>query len=239
MGFAEGKDGGGSIKELHRKGLIEPAGKIGRRIRWKLVGDKLNQSHIDLMSSLMKNTSLPADQEALIVQLLGEAKDLSVFLSESIGLKGFHYFLQSLFLVLRQMGYFFTEKSSPFILYSSTLTDAEKDILLKIKDIRDAIAHKESSKNYLNANIKIIGGMNFKNGDVEIQYGSIKLYLIGEIFDLHKKLRKLFASADELVFLRRGYGWQQDEKELQEVEASLKEKLKDPQALLNKQFHKF
>lgn len=232
IGFAEGRGEGGSIKELSNKGIIEPAGKVGRRIRWKLVEGKIAQSDINSMSNLMKHSSLPAEQELLIEQLLGEAKDSSVLVSQKIGSKEFHYFIQSLFLSLRQMGYFFTEASSPLLHYGSGLTLPEKDILVKIRNIRDAIGHKDSRHNFLNANIKIVGGMNFNNGDVEIQYGENKVYLVGEIFAIHKKLRRLFSSASELAFLNRGYNWKQNEKDLQIAESELKEKLKNPTALL-------
>ena len=54
MGFAEGREEGGSVKELSRKGLVEPAGKVGRRIRWKLVNRRIKQKNINLMSKLVK-----------------------------------------------------------------------------------------------------------------------------------------------------------------------------------------
>ena len=233
MGFAEGRGEGGSIKELYKKSLVEPAGRVGRRVRWKLINSKLAQRDIDLMSGLVKQDSLPAEQEGLIVELLGEAKDLSILIADNIDSKGSQYFLQSFFLVLRQLGYFFTEGSSPLLHYGSSLSEADKDILIRIKDIRDGIGHRESEKNFLTANFKITGGMNFKDGDVEIQYGRNKVYLVGEIFSIHKKMRRLFSSVDELAFLNRSYGWNRDERELREAEANLKEKLKNPQALLS------
>src|SRR3990167_11518814 len=232
IGFAEGRGEGGSIKELSNKGFVEAAGKVGRRIRWKLDEQKINQKDVNLMNSIMKHSSLPSEQEILIEQLLGEAKNLSILVADNIGSKGFHYFMQCLFLDLRQMGYFFTEAASPLLHYGSGLTQPERDILGKIRNIRDAIGHKESSHNFLNANLKIVGGMNFKNGDVEIQYGENKVYLVSEIFAIHRKLRRLFSSANELAFLSRGYGWNQDEKELQDSESQLREKLKNPAALL-------
>src|SRR3989344_3571974 len=81
MGFAEGRGEGGSIKELYKKSLVEPAGRVGRRVRWKLINSKLAQRDIDLMSGLVKQDSLPAEQEGLIVELLGEAKDLSILIA--------------------------------------------------------------------------------------------------------------------------------------------------------------
>ncbi|MBI2621182.1 MAG: hypothetical protein HYW63_00860 [Candidatus Levybacteria bacterium] len=233
IGFAEGREEGGSVKELNKKGLIEPAGKIGRRVRWRLVTGKLNSRDIDVMIGLIKHSPIPAEEESLIVELIGEAKDLAILISRNIGTKGYHYFLQSFFLVLRQMGYFFTEHSSTIFHYSSALSQAEVEILEKIRDIRDAIGHRESRKNFLTANIKLVGGMFFKNNDVEIQYGRNKIYLVGEILAIHKKMRKLFSSADELAFLSRSYGWQYDEKELREAEKQLIEKLKNPKALIN------
>lgn len=232
MGFADGRGEGGSIKELYKKGLVEPTGRVGRRVRWRLVNNKLTQRDIDLMNGLVKQVSLPAEQEGLIVELLGEAKDLSILIADNIGSKGTQYLLQSFFLVLRQMGYFFTEGSSPLLHYGSSLSEPDKDILIRVKDIRDGIGHRESEKNFLTANFKLIGGMNFKDGDVEIQYGRNKVYLVGEIFSIHKKMRRLFSSVESLAFLNRSYGWNRDENELQEAEANLKKKLKNPQALL-------
>lgn len=37
VGFAEGKIEGGAIKELSKKGWIEPFGRVRRQIRWRLV----------------------------------------------------------------------------------------------------------------------------------------------------------------------------------------------------------
>lgn len=53
MGFAEGRDEGGSVKELYKKGLIEPAGKERRRIRWKLIIGNLNEEDIISMKKLV------------------------------------------------------------------------------------------------------------------------------------------------------------------------------------------
>src|SRR3989338_11634848 len=53
MGFAEGRDEGGSVKELYRQGLVEPAGKEGRRIRWRLVKGKLKDKDILSMKKLV------------------------------------------------------------------------------------------------------------------------------------------------------------------------------------------
>jgi hypothetical protein len=234
MGFAESRSEGGSIKDLKAKGIVKAQGKIGRRLRWKLVDGKIRKQDIDKMRELEKSIPLTSDKEALVVQLLGDARDLWILLAKDIGSKGSTYFLEHLFLNLRQMGYFFTEKSSPLFTYGKSLSDAELDVVTKITNIRHAIGHRESEKNYLTPMLKIVGGWNFKDGDVEIQYGQNRLYLLGEVFEIHRKLRKLFSSVTELGFLTRGYGWKSDEEKLDKAEKMLKDKLKDPVELLKK-----
>ena len=232
MGFAESRSEGGSIKDLKAKGIVKAQGKIGRRIRWKLVESEILKEDIDKMRELVSSIPLTSTEEALIIQLLSDARDLCILLTKDIGSKGSTYFLEHLFLNLRQMGYFFTEKSSPLFTYGKSLSDAELDVITKITNIRHAIGHRESEKNYLTPMLKIVGGWNFKDGDVEIQYGQNRLYLLGEVFAIHRKLRKLFSSATELGFLTRGYGWKSDEEKLDKAENMLKDKLKDPVALL-------
>ena len=51
--FAESKQQGSYLKQLHEKGWIVPAGLINRRVRWELV-KKFNPSEIKLMKDLLK-----------------------------------------------------------------------------------------------------------------------------------------------------------------------------------------
>ena len=53
MGFAEGRSEGGSIKELSKQGFVRAAGKVGRKIRWKLVEGTLNSADITSMRNLL------------------------------------------------------------------------------------------------------------------------------------------------------------------------------------------
>lgn len=235
MGFAESRSEGGSIKDLKAKGIVKAQGKVGRRIRWKLVDSEIRKQDIEKMRELVNSIPLTSKEEALIVQLLGDARDLWILLAKDIGSKGSTYFLEHLFLNLRQMGYFFTEKSSPLLMYGESLSDAELDVLTKITCIRHAIGHRESEKNYLTPMLKIVGGWNFKDGDVEIQYGQNRLYLLGEVFAIHRELRKLFSSVTELGFLTRGYGWKSDEEKLDKAKKILRDKLSDPVALMKKE----
>jgi len=61
-GFAEGKAEGGIAKEVYRKGYIEPAGKVGRRIRWQLVKNKFSKKDIALMRELVRGHIKIPDQ---------------------------------------------------------------------------------------------------------------------------------------------------------------------------------
>lgn len=178
------------------------------------------------------NPILTPNQEGLVVQLLEEAKELIILVENHFPSKESYYLMESLFLVLRQMGYFFTERSSPIFSYGSSFSQGDKDVLEKIKDIRDGIGHRESPNNFLTLGIKLVGGKIFKNDDVEIQYGKNKLYLVKDILAIHKKLRYLFSSVTELSFLTKGYNWNIQEKELQEAETRLIENLKNPKKLL-------
>jgi hypothetical protein len=53
IGFAEGREEGGSVKELYKKGLVEPTGKVGRRIRWRMVSGKLKEEDVVSMKRLV------------------------------------------------------------------------------------------------------------------------------------------------------------------------------------------
>src|SRR3989344_4517744 len=55
MGFADGRDEGGSIKELAKKELVEASGMVGRRIRWRLVKSKLGERDINSLRKLLSN----------------------------------------------------------------------------------------------------------------------------------------------------------------------------------------
>ncbi|MBU4397070.1 hypothetical protein KKC08_02815 [Patescibacteria group bacterium] len=53
MGFAEGRDEGGSVKELYKKGFLEPTGRDRRRIRWRLVSGRLRENDVISMRKLV------------------------------------------------------------------------------------------------------------------------------------------------------------------------------------------
>ena len=180
----------------------------------------------------MAKNDLSTEQEVLIVQLLSEALELIELLAEQLPQRGAAYYLQSLFLILRQMGYFFTQNTSPLISQVGALSKAEADIATRIKTIRDAIGHRESEDNYAGPSIKLIGGMRFDNSDVEIQYGVTKVWLLTEILSNHIRYRFLFRSAPELSGLSQHPMWAIDDKKLSSAEALLTETLRSPSGLL-------
>ncbi len=130
------------------------------------------------------------------------------------------------------MGYFFTSKNSPLISRSSALAANEQDVAERIIAIRDAIGHRESPNNFANHQIKIVGGLNFKDEDVEVQYGAIKVLLLAEVLAIHRRYRELFAAAGELPWLMRHPVWGVQEHHLAAAERILREKLCDPARLL-------
>ncbi len=170
--------------------------------------------------------------EGVIMQLLSEALDLIVITSERISKKECHYFLEHLILSLRQMGYYFTQTDSPLYSQNTSLTEYDKDVIKKIKNIRDAICHRESEENFVTPVIKLVGVFNFKDNDVEVQYGTTKIFLVRDILSIHHKFRELFSNIEGLEFLARNPIWDMDEERLKKAEDILIEKLKDPVKLL-------
>lgn len=50
---AEGKSEGGSAKELLLKGFVKPFGKVGRRVRWKLI-KAISANELKFLKELVK-----------------------------------------------------------------------------------------------------------------------------------------------------------------------------------------
>ena len=182
----------------------------------------------------MNKGGLSAEHEGLVVQLLGEGLDLVELIADQFPQKGAAYYLQSFFLVLRQMGYFFTERSSPLASQIGSLTTVEAATATRIKTIRDAVGHRESKENYASPNIKLIGAMRLEKGDVEINYGSTRIWLLAEVLSNHRRYRDLFGSAAEMTWLSQHPMWVIDGQKLSSAEGLLTEKLRNPDRLLRK-----
>lgn len=175
---------------------------------------------------------LDAEKEGLIVELRGEAVNLLELIATEFPRRGANYYLQSLFLVLRQMGYFFTEKSSPLKSQIGVLSAGELNLASSIRTIRDAIGHRELPTNFASPGLKLVGGMNFKNNDVEIQYGETRLMLLGDIASNHRRYRELFRSAPELSGLFQHPMWAIEDARLAAAETLLAQKLANPEELM-------
>ena len=180
----------------------------------------------------MTNDNLSAEHEGLIVQLLSEALELIEILAEQFPQRGTAYYIQNLFLTLRQMGYFFTQNTYPLTSQIGALATTEVDVATRIKTIRDAIEHRESKENFASPNIKLVGGMQFEKGDVEIQYGATRIWLLAKILSSHRRYRVLFRSAPELTGLSQHPMWAIDNQRRLSAEALLAEKLSNPDELL-------
>ena len=176
--------------------------------------------------------------EGLIKQLLWEACDLTEIISEQFYNKASRYLLESLFLVLREMSYFLTERNPPLISPNTKLTNEDLIIIKNIIYTRDAVGHRYLDTNLLNSQIKLVAGFNFKDKDVEIQYGIIRLYLLKDICHIHKKIRKILSEIPELDRLSKHPMWWIEEKKILEAENILINKLSNPSELLKFKFNK-
>lgn len=114
--------------------------------------------------------------EGSIMLTLSSCLDILDLIAKSSFNKGISYFFESLFVRLRHLSYYLSQKSSPLIQYKDKLNKNDLLIIDKIIDIRIASAHPEAEQHWINDYIMISGGMNFKEKDVEIQYGSNKLF---------------------------------------------------------------
>ena len=175
------------------------------------------------------------DEASIKLALLGSLDILGLVAKFSLG-KGTPYLLESLFIRLRHLAYYFSEDSSPLIQYEDKLNDNERSILERIVNVRIASAHPEADQHWLDEHFMISGGMNFKDEDVEIQYGSNKLFLIKEVIFIYKKLREFFSQASELPRLAQHPSWEHQEQELADIEKELVDLLKNPEQLLRDRF---
>jgi len=170
--------------------------------------------------------------EILIVTALSSCLDILGLATEFQFSKGTNYLFESLFIRLRHLAYYFIGETSPLIQYKDMFNEQELAIMDKLVDIRIASAHPEANQHWLNEHIMISGGMNFKDGDVEIQYGSNKLFLIRDILFIYKRMRDVFARAPELPHLAKHPVWELKTQEFIDIRQKLTDLLKKPEKLL-------
>lgn len=166
--------------------------------------------------------------EAKIITALNSCLDILGLIADNSFNKESSYLFESLFIRLRHLSYFLTQESSPLISCKEKLSKNELAVMDKIVNIRIASAHPEANHHWLNEYMMISGAMNFKDGDVEIQYGSNKIFLVKEVINVYKKMRIIFSQAPELSHLDKHPRWEYQERELKEIEEKLIELLKNP-----------
>ncbi len=184
----------------------------------------------------MSDKQIDLKHEAYITVALSACTDLLNLISEYLSKRESGYFLQCFFISFRQIAYYFS-KHSPLLQCRDKLSRDEKALIDNMVDIRHASAHLEAEQHWLNDYIRISGGMNYKDNDVEIQYGPTKLFLLKDIVTIYKELRKILAQTDELSHLPEHPAWEIAEQIILESEKTLREKLKDPESLLRVKDH--
>ena len=123
------------------------------------------------MDNKTKQT-IPTLHRVMMTYSLSNCLDLINFISINPIKKETHIFVEHLILSLRELS-FYAKKY-----FSEQLVKEDLNSIKSIKDIRDAICHRSSRLNLLNPNIIFIGNYNFRNNDIEIQYGKTKIYLL-------------------------------------------------------------
>ena len=171
------------------------------------------------------------DEASILVALSGCIDILGLIVECSFG-KGRQYLIESLFIRLRHLASFFSRDSSPLIHYKDSLSEEELSIIDRLVNVRHAAAHPETNQHWFNEYLMISGVWNFKNEDVEIQYGANKLFLVKEVVPIYKKLRELFSQAPELSRLAQHPHWKHQEQELVDIEQELVGLLQEPEQLL-------
>lgn len=176
---------------------------------------------------------IDSKNEASIVTTLLSCSDILGLVTEFRFGKGTNYLLEALFIRLRHLASYFTREDSPLIQHKGMFDKQELVTINNIVDIRIASAHPEADQHWLNEHFMISGGMNFKDKDVEIQYGASKLFLIGEVFSIYKKMRTVFAQAPELPRLAKHPSWEHEEQKLVYIEQKMVDLLSNPKELLD------
>jgi len=184
----------------------------------------------------MSRAQIDSKDEALIVTQLRECISiLDLILGSEFNI-GVNYFVEALFIRLRHLASYFFRTESPLVKYKSKFDKRDDTVLGKIVDIRIASAHPEADQHWLTDNLSISGGMNFGDKDMEIQYGSNKIFLLKEILPIYRKIRSVFAQTSELPRLAQHPTWGADERKLTQIESALTSLLENPKIFLSDRF---
>lgn len=154
---------------------------------------------------------IPPIQEAMIVGGLNRCLNLMVYISEDPRDKKAHIFIEHFILSLRELG-FYIEK-----FFYNNLTNSHQNQIGKIKNIRNAICHRSSHQNLLHAHLYLSGSLNFKNDDIEIQYGNTTILLKDGMVELYIDFRRIISNSTYFAFMRGNPAWNVEEQKFQET----------------------
>lgn len=163
----------------------------------------------------MIDQSIPPKHEGMIVTGLSQSMDMITFLAEDLLDKKSHIFVEHLALSLRELSYY-VEKY-----FSDKLTDQHRLQMKGVKNIRDAICHRSSPQNLLNPHLYLSGGFNFKDDDIEVQYGKTKVMLKSGLVELFLEFRRIISDSNQFAFIERHPSWNIEEQKLEKTLKSI------------------
>lgn len=159
--------------------------------------------------------NISAIHEGMIVSALSQCLDLIILISKNPIKKETHIFVEHLVLSLRELS-FYVKK------YFGNNLDKETLVYMdSVKNIRDAICHRSSPQNLLSPDLHISGAFNFKDNDIEVQYGRTKIFLKEGMIGLYLQFRKTITDSKHFAFMKRHPSWNIGERRLEEVNKKL------------------
>ena len=161
------------------------------------------------------NKNVSAIHEGMIVSALSQCLDLIILISENPIRKETHIFVEHLALSLRELSFYVNKY------FGKNLDKKTLAYMNSVKDIRDAICHRSSPQNLLNPHLYLSGGLNFKNDDVEVQYGKTKIFLKEGMVGLYLQFRKTITDSKRFAYMKKHPSWSIEERRLEEVNKKL------------------
>ncbi|MFZ3074153.1 MAG: N-6 DNA methylase [Minisyncoccales bacterium] len=168
-------------------------------------------------------TKINYKNEAEIRILISGIADTLGSIGKNLATIEAHILVEHLILSIRELGWYIEKY------FFEDLNASDRKKIIVITKIRNAICHRSSPLNWVNGSIKITGSFNFKNGDVEFQYGEQCVYLLQDLIVLYKKFATL---VDNKIPERNEYYKNMQKDKLERAIILLKGKLKDPIKLL-------
>lgn len=159
--------------------------------------------------NIAQKPTLPANIEMLIELSLSECLDHICYIAEHLDDRSGNVFIEHLLMSLQELSYWAGGRSSEwqtrknkkvgenqyFVATSDLITISR---MTRVCDIRDTICHRGSPNSLLNPGMRVMGNLNFRQGDVELQYGPTKLMLVGDVIKLYEDLRNFFVSSSHM-----------------------------------------